>query len=125
MSLLRKAKEGEKGSYDMYTVIGLNGTKTRAETFTDALKSLYELFPESFAQGKILSNSEKACYIEAVGETTTARMYCPYLFEFALKVGLLKNGKLAEPLIEPETAELIAAFSRAAVLQLTAGMGCH
>jgi hypothetical protein len=109
----------------MYTVIGLNGTKTRAEKFTDALKSLYELFPEPFAQGKVLSNSEKSCYIEAVGKTATARMYCPYLFEFALKAGLLKEGKLAEPLIEPESTELIAAFSRAAVLQLTTGMGCH
>jgi len=109
----------------MYTVIGPNGTKTRAEKFTDALKSLYELFPVSFAQGKILSSSEKSCYIEAVGKTATARMYSPYLFEFALKAGLLKEGKLAEPLIEPETTELIAAFSRAAVLQLTAGMGCH
>lgn len=109
----------------MYTVIGLNGIETRTEKFTDALKRLYELFPESLAQGKILSDSEKACYIEAIGETTTARMYCPYVFEFALKAGLLKNGKLAEPLIEPETTELIAAFSRAAVLQLTAGMGCH
>ncbi len=122
---MRKAKEGKKGFWDMYTVVGLNGTKTRAEKFIDALRGLYELFPESFAQGKILSNSEKACYIEVVGKTATARMYCPYLFEFALKVGLLNSGKLAEPLIEPETSELIAAFSRASVLQMTAGMGCH
>ena len=73
----------------------------------------------------MLSDPEKSFYIEAVGKTATARMYSPYLFGFALKTGLLKNGKLAEPLIEPETTELIAAFSRAAVLQLTAGMGCH
>src|SRR5512146_290740 len=109
----------------MYTVMGLNGKETRAEKFTEALKILYGLFSDSFAQGKILSDSEKACYIEAIGETATARMYCPYVFEFALKAGLLKNGKLADPLIEPETTELISAFSRAAVLQFTAGMGCH
>lgn len=109
----------------MYKVIGLNGKEMRAESFTEALKILYELFPNSIAPGKILNDSEKACYIEAVGETATARMYCPYVFEFAVKAGLIKNGKLANPLVEPHVTELIAAFSRVAVLQLTAGMGCH
>ncbi len=52
-------------------------------------------------------------------------MYYPYAFEFAVKAGLMKDGKLAEPLIEPKVTELIAAFSRVAILQLTTGMGCH
>lgn len=109
----------------MYKVIGLNGEETKAESFTEALKILYELFPDSIAPGKILNDSEKACYIEAVGETANARMYYPYAFEFAVKVGLIKDGKLVEPLVEPSATELIAAFSRVAILQLTAGMGCH
>jgi hypothetical protein len=109
----------------MYRVIGLNGNEMTAETFTKALKILYELFPESFAQGKIPRSCEKACYIEAVGKTASARMYYPYAFEFAVKAGLIKNGKLAEPLIEPSVTELIAEFSRVAIFQLTAGMGCH
>lgn len=109
----------------MYRVIGLNGEEKRAESFTEALRILYGLFPESFALGKIPQNSEKACYIEAVGETATARMYYPYAFEFAIKAGLMKDGKLVEPLVEPPVTELIAAFSRIAILQLTAGMGCH
>ncbi len=109
----------------MYKVIGLNGKETRAESFTEALKILYGLFPESFAQGKIPQSCEKACYIEAVGETASARMYYPYAFEFAVKAGLMRDGKLVEPLVEPSVTELIAAFSRVAILQLTAGMGCH
>ena len=109
----------------MYKVIGLNGEEMRAESFTGALKILYGLFPESFAQGKIPSDSEKTCYIEAVGETANARMYYRYVFEFGVKAGLIKNGKLATPLIEPSVTELIAEFSRVAILQLTAGMGCH
>jgi hypothetical protein len=52
-------------------------------------------------------------------------MYYPYAFEFAVKAGLIKNSKLAEPLIEPSVTELITAFSRVAILHLTAGMGCH
>ncbi len=48
----------------MYKVIGLNGKEMRAESFTEALKILYGLFPESFAQGKIPQSCEKACYIE-------------------------------------------------------------
>jgi hypothetical protein len=52
-------------------------------------------------------------------------MYYPYVFEFGVKAGLIKNGKLATPLIEPSVTELIAEFSRVAILQLTAGMGCH
>jgi hypothetical protein len=115
----------KKGCCDMYKVVGLNGKEMRAESFTEALKILYGLFPESIAQGKILKDSEKACYIEAVGETATARMYYPYVFEFAVKAGLIRNGKLVEPPIEPTTTELIAAFSRVAVLQFTSGMGCH
>lgn len=109
----------------MYKVVGLNGKEMRAESFTEALKILYGLFPESFDEGKIPQNSEKACYIEAVGETASARMYYPYAFEFAVKAGLMKDGKLVEPLVEPPVTELIAAFSRVAILQLTAGMGCH
>lgn len=109
----------------MFRVIGLNGEEMKAESFTEALKILYWLFPESFAQGKIPQSSEKACYIEAVGETANARMYYPYAFEFAIKAGLMKDGKLVEPLVEPPVTELIAAFSRVAILQFTAGMGCH
>lgn len=52
-------------------------------------------------------------------------MYYPYVFDFAIKAGLIKDGKLAEPLIEPQVTELIAAFSRVAVPQFTSGMGCH
>ena len=52
-------------------------------------------------------------------------MYYPYVFEFAIKAGLIKNGKLVEPLREPPVTELIAAFSKAAILQMTQGMGCH
>ena len=52
-------------------------------------------------------------------------MYYPYVFEFAVKAGLIKDGKLAELQIEPTVTELLAVFSRVAVLQLTAGMGCH
>ncbi len=109
----------------MFRVIGLNGEEIRAESFTEALRILYGLFPESFAQGKIPQSCEKACYIEAVGETASARMYFPYAFEFAIKAGLMKDGKLVEPLVEPPVTELIAAFSRVAILQMTAGMGCH
>ncbi len=110
----------------MFRVVGLNeNDNIKAERFTEALKILYGLFPDSFAQGIVPKASEKACYIEAVGETATARMYYPYVFEFAIKAGLIKDGKLAEPLIEPPVTELIAAFSRVAVLQFTSGMGCH
>ncbi len=109
----------------MFKVIGLDGEEMEAKSFTEALKKFYALFPESFAEGKIPRDSEKKCYIEAVGETATARMYYPYVFEFAVKAGLIKDGKLAELQIEPTVTELIAVFSRVAVLQLTAGMGCH
>ncbi len=110
----------------MYRVVGANEKNViEAGSFTEALKILYEFFPDSIAPGKILKDSEKACYIEAVGGTATARMYCPYAFEFAVKAGLIRDGKLVEPMIEPSVTELIAAFSRVAVLQFTAGMECH
>jgi phosphoribosylaminoimidazole-succinocarboxamide synthase len=51
--------------------------------------------------------------------------YYPYVFEFAIKAGLIKNDKLAQPLIEPSTTEFIATFSRAAVLQMIGTLGCH
>ncbi len=52
-------------------------------------------------------------------------MYYPYVFEFAVKAGLIKNGVLVEPLSEPSTTDLIAEFSRAAILKITEKMGCH
>jgi hypothetical protein len=52
-------------------------------------------------------------------------MYYPFVFEFAVKAGLIKCGKLAEPIIEPSATELIAAFSRAAVLQMVGTLGSH
>jgi hypothetical protein len=52
-------------------------------------------------------------------------MHYPFVFEFAVKASLIKNGKLAEPLIEPPTTELIAAFGRAAVMQMVGTLGCH
>jgi hypothetical protein len=60
----------------------------KAESFVYALKNLYKLFPESFSQSKIPQSSEKACYIEAVGDTANARMYYSYVFKFAVKAGL-------------------------------------
>ncbi len=110
----------------MYKVVGLNGNEvTNAESFAEALKLFYERCIGPIAQGKTFRNSETTCYIEAKEETANARMYYPYVFEFAIKAGLIKNGKLVEPLREPPVTELIAAFSKAAILQMTQGMGCH
>lgn len=110
----------------MYKVIGLRETDVmRAESFTEALKMFNELCLEPIARGQKPPNAETTCYIEAEGETATSRMCYPYVFEFAIKAGLIKNGKLAEPLIEPPITELIAAFSRAAVLQMVGTLGCH
>jgi hypothetical protein len=110
----------------MYKVIGLKETDVmHAESFTEAIKIFYEICIEPIARGQKPINAETACYIEAIGETATSRMSYPFVFEFAIKAGLIKNGKLAEPLIEPTTTELIAAFSRAAVLQMVGTLGCH
>jgi hypothetical protein len=110
----------------MYKVIGFNEKDiASAETFTKALRILCEHCSEPLSQITKQQNLEKKCYIEAVGETASARMYYPYVFEFAVKAGLIKNGKFVEPMIEPATTELIAAFSRVAILQFTSGMGCH
>jgi hypothetical protein len=110
----------------MYKVVGLNEKEVmNAESFTESLRFLHEHCSEAIALGGTPRNSETTCFIEAKGETATTRMCYPYIFEFAIKVGLIKNGKLVEPLIEPPIVELIAAFSRAAVLQMMTGMGCH
>jgi hypothetical protein len=111
----------------MYHIVGLNekGMAT-ADSFTEALKIFYDGCIEPLAQGLIKpQNAETCCYIEVIGETASIRMYYPYVFEFAIKAGLIKSDKLAEPLIEPSTTELIAAFSRAAVLQMIGTLGCH
>jgi len=73
----------------MYKVVGLNEKEvTNAESFAEALKLFYERCIEPIAQGKTFQNSETTCYIEAEGETANARMYYPYVFEFAIKAGL-------------------------------------
>jgi len=97
----------------------------RAESFTEALKIFQERCIQPIAQGQKPGHAETTCYIEAMGETATTRMQYPFVFEFAVKAGLIKNGKLAEPLIEPPTTEMIAAFSRAAVMQMVGTLGCH
>ncbi len=110
----------------MYAIVGLNEKDlSKADRFVDALKLFHEHCIEPVARGQKPLNAETTCYIEAQGETATSRMYYPYVFEFAIKAGSIKNGKLAEPLIEPSTTELIAAFSRAAVLQMVGTLGCH
>ena len=110
----------------MYNVIGLEETDVmRAESFTEALKIFHERCIEPISRGQKPRNAETTCFIEAIGETATTRMHYPFVFEFAIKAGLITNGKLAEPLIEPSTTELIAAFSRAAVMQMVGTLGCH
>lgn len=112
----------------MYKVVGLNEKDVMsAENFTEALRIFYERCIEPIAQGKTpqTQSSETTCYIEAKGERAAAHMYYPYVFEFAIKAGLIKNGKLVEPLIEPTITDLIAEFSRAAILKMTEKMGCH
>lgn len=111
----------------MYRVVGLKEEEevTQTQSFTEALKIFHEHCTKPINQGKRTLNMEKSCYIEALGETATARMHHPYVFEFAVKAGLIKDGELADPLIEPTTTELIAAFSRAAVLQMIGTIGCH
>lgn len=110
----------------MFNVVGLNEKDVAsAESFTEALRFLYNRCIEPIARGEKLQNSETTCYIEAIGKTATVRMYYPYVFEFAIKAGLIKDGRLVEPLIEPSTTDLIAEFSRAAILKFTEKMGCH
>ncbi len=116
----------------MYRVVGLKEEDededeevTLTESFTEALEIFHEHCTKPINKGKRTLNMEKSCYIEAVGETATARMQHPYVFEFAVKAGLIKDAELAAPVIEPKTTELIAAFSRAAVLQMLGSIGCH
>ena len=110
----------------MFRIVGLNEKEvTSAESFTEALRILYNSCIEPIARGEKPPNSETTCYIEAIGKTAAVRMYYPYVFEFAIKAGLIKDGRLVEPLIEPSTTDLIAEFSRAAILKLTEKMGCH
>ncbi len=111
----------------MYHIVGLNEKETATvDSFTEALKIFYEGCIEPLDHGRIKpQNAETSCYIEVIGETASALMYYPYVFEFAIKAGLIKDDKLAQPLIEPSTTELIAAFSRAAVLHMIGTLGCH
>ncbi|MDD2252141.1 MAG: hypothetical protein PHQ10_04175 [Dehalococcoidales bacterium] len=110
----------------MYKIVGLNEKDVMdAESFTGALNIFYKIYIDPVAQGKKPNNSETTGYIEAIGKTATTRMYYPYVFEFAVKAGLINNGKLVEPLIEPTVTDLIAEFSRAGVLQMIGVMGCH
>ena len=80
---------------------------------------------EPIAKGQKLQNAENSGYIEAKEKQQPLSMYYPYVFEFAIKAGLIKNGMLVQPPIEPSTTELIAAFSRAAVLHMVGTLGCH
>ena len=110
----------------MFTVVGLSEKDvTIASCFTEALKIFHERCIEPIARGQKPQNADMTCYIEVKGETATTRMYYPHVFEFAVKAGLIRDGKIAEPLVEPPTTELIAAFSRAAVLQMMGTLGCH
>lgn len=110
----------------MYKIVGLNeNDEMGAESFTGALKIFYEIYIDPVAQGKKTNNPETTGYIEAIGKTANTRMYYPYVFEFAVKAGLIKNNKLVEPLVEPNVTDLIAEFSRAGVLQMIGVMGCH
>jgi hypothetical protein len=110
----------------MYTVVGLNEKDvSKADRFVDAIKLFHEHCIEPIAKGQNPQNADTTCYIEAKGETAATRMYYPFVFEFAIKAGLVTNCKLAEPLIEPSTTELIAAFSRVAVMQMVGTLGCH
>jgi len=110
----------------MFTVVGLNEKDiSNASSFTEALKIFHECCIKPIAEGQKIIDAETTCYIEANGETASTRMYYLYVFEFAVKAGLIKDGKIAEPLIEPQTTELIAAFSRAAVMQMVGTLGCH
>jgi len=67
------------------------------------LRILYNRCIEPIAHGEKPQNSETTCYIEAIGKTAAVRMYYPYVFEYAIKAGLIKDGRLVEPLIEPPT----------------------
>jgi hypothetical protein len=110
----------------MYKVVGMDEKDVwMAERFVDALKLFYEHCIQSLNNGQKPSHPDSTCYIEAMGDTATARMSYPFIFEYAVKAGLIKDGKLAELLIEPLTTDLIAAFSRAAVLQMVGTLGCH
>lgn len=110
----------------MYKVVGLNEKEAMsAESFTEALKIFYGSCIEPIAQGEKPQNPETTCYIEARGERVNARMNYPFVFEYAVKAGLIKNGRLADPLIEPTITDLIAEFSRASTLQMIGTMGCH
>ncbi len=109
----------------MYKVVVSDEEATYSETFTEALRDFHERCIEPIDQGKKPQNPEATCYIEAEGERTAVRMYYPYIFEFAVKAGLIKDGALVEPLSEPSTTDLIAEFSRAAILKMTEKMGCH
>lgn len=123
---LRTPCQAEAEGAIRFNVVGLREKEVRsAESFIEALRIFHECCIEPVSQGKKLQDLETACYIEAKGEIATARMHYPYVFEFAIKAGLIKNGKLAEPLIEPSITELIAAFSRASVLQMVGTIGCH
>jgi hypothetical protein len=110
----------------MFTVVGLNEKDiSNASSFTEALQIFHERCIEPIAKGQKPQNAETTCYIEAKGEIASTRMYYHNVFEFAVKAGLIKDGKIAEPLVEPPMTELIAAFSRAAVLQMMGTLGCH
>jgi len=114
------------GGAVMYKVVGLREEDiASAESFTEALKLFYESCIKPLALGNKIQKSETTCYIEAIGERVNARMYYPFVFEYAVKAGLINNGKLADQLIEPTITDLIAEFSRASTLQMIGTMGCH
>ena len=87
----------ELQEYNMLRVVGLNEKEvTSAESFTKALRFLYDRCIEPIARGEKHQNSETTCYIGAIGKTAAVRMYYPYVFEFAIKAGLIKDGILVE-----------------------------
>jgi hypothetical protein len=60
----------------MFRVVGLNEKEvTSAESFTEALRILYNRCIEPIAHGEKPQNSETTCYIEAIGKTAAVRMY--------------------------------------------------
>ena len=78
----------------IYSIVGLNEKEvTSAESFTEALRILYNRCIEPIARGEKLQNSETTCYIEAIGKTAAVRMYYPYVFEYAIKAELIKDGR--------------------------------
>jgi hypothetical protein len=55
---------------------------------------------------------------KAEGKTAIVRMYYPYVFEYTVEAKLIKDGRSVELLIEPSITDLIAEFSKSAILKM-------